>query len=74
MGFHGKESAVKNLPANAGDGSSIPGSGRPLGEGNRNPLHYSCLRNPMDRGSWQAATAHGVAKEQLNNDNKNNKS
>ena len=46
--------AVKNLPANAGDLSSIPGSGRFLGEGNGNPLQYSCLGNPMDRGAWQA--------------------
>ena len=74
MGFHGKESAVKNPPANAGDGSSIPGSGRPPGEGNGNPFHYSCLGNPMDRGAWWAATAHWVAKKRLNNDNKSNKS
>ena len=66
MGFHGKESAVKNLPANAGDGSSIPGSGRSPGEANGNPLHYSCPGNPADRGAWWAATAHGVAKERLN--------
>ena len=62
---------VKNLPANAGDAryaSSIPGSGRSPGEGNGNPLQYSCLGNPMDRGVWQA-TVHGVAKSrtQLNN-------
>ena len=37
-----------------GDTSSIPGSGRSLGEGNDNPLQYSCLENPMDRGAWQA--------------------
>ena len=41
---------------------SIPGSGRFPGEGNGNPLQYSCLRNPMERGAWQATT-HGVAKE-----------
>ena len=84
---------VKNLPANAGDTSSIPGSrrcpeegnrlphssvskesacnagdlglipqlGRPPGEGNGNPLQYSCLENPMDRGAWRA-TVHGVAR------------
>ena len=43
-------SMVKNLPANAGDASLIPGSGRSPGEGNGNPLQYSCLVNPMDRG------------------------
>ena len=53
---------VKNLPANAGDirdAGSIPGSGRSLGERNGNPLQYSCLENPMDRGAWQA-TVHSV--------------
>ena len=45
---------VKNLPANAGDAGSIPQSGRCPGEGNGNPLHYSCLGNPMNRGAWQA--------------------
>ena len=47
---------VKNLPANAGDirdAGSIPGLGRSPGEGNGNPLQYSCLENPMDRGAWQ---------------------
>ena len=44
-------SAVKNLPANAEDVGSIPGSGRPPGEGNGKPLQYSCLENPMDRGA-----------------------
>ena len=55
---------VKNLPANAGDArevGSIPGSGRSPGEGNGNPLQYSCLENPMDRGAWQA-TVHRVAR------------
>ena len=42
-------SVVKNLPNNTGDSSSIPGSGRSLGEGNGNPLQCSCLGNPMDR-------------------------
>ena len=51
---------VKNPPANAGDPGSIPGSGRSSGEGNGNPLQYSCLENPMDRGAQQA-TVHGVA-------------
>ena len=54
---------IKNLPANAGDEGSIPGSGRTPGEGNGNPLQYSCLENPMDRGAgW--AIIHGVAKSQ----------
>ena len=45
---------VKNLPADAGDGGSIPGWGRSPGEGNGYPLQYSCLENPIDRGTWQA--------------------
>ena len=55
---------VKNLPANSGDlrdKGSIPGSGRSPGEGHGNPLQYSRLENPMDRGSWWAVV-HGVAK------------
>ena len=52
---------VKCLAYNAGDLGSIPGSGRSSGEGNGIPLQYSCLKNPMDRGSWWA-TVHGVAK------------
>ena len=44
-----------------GDPGSIPGSGRSPGEGNGNPLQYSCLENPMDGGTWKA-TVHGVAK------------
>ena len=54
-------SVVKNLPANAGDAGSIPGSVRSPGKGNGNPLQYSCLGNPMDRGAWQT-TVHGVVK------------
>ena len=54
---------VKNLPANAGDTDSVPGSGRSPGEGNDNPFQYSRLRNLMDRGAWQA-TVHGVTKSQ----------
>ena len=53
---------VKNLPANARDirdAGLIPGSGRSPGEGNGNPLQYSCLENPMDRGGWWA-TVHRV--------------
>ena len=59
---------IKTLPSmqettcNAGDVSSIPGWGICPGEGNGNPLQYSCLGNPMDRGVWQV-TVHGVAKE-----------
>ena len=55
---------VKNLPANAGDArgmGSIPGLGRSAGEGNGNPLQYSCLENPMEGGAWRA-TVHRVAK------------
>ena len=54
----------KNLPAKAGDAkdsSSISGSGRSPGEENGNPLQYSCLENPTDRGAWPA-TVHGVTK------------
>ena len=54
-------SVVKNPPVNAGDTGWIPGSGRSPGRGNGNPLQSSCLENPMDRGSWQAAV-HRVAK------------
>ena len=49
----------KYPPANAGDAGCISGSGGSPGEGNGNPLQYSCLGNPMDRGTWQA-TVHGV--------------
>ena len=55
-------SVVKNLPVDVGSSSLIPGLRRSPGEGNDNPLQYSCLGNPMDRGTWQAAV-HGVAKE-----------
>ena len=57
---------VKNLPADAGDlrdFSLIPGSGRSPGGWPGNPLQYSCLENPMDRGAWRAAV-HSVAKNQ----------
>ena len=60
-GFPGG-SVVKNLPANAGDEGSIPGSGRSPEEGNGNSLQYSCLENPMDGGVWQTAV-RGIAKE-----------
>ena len=49
----------KNLHTNAGDSGSIPGWGRSPGEGNDNPLQYSCLVNSMDRGGWRA-TVHGL--------------
>ena len=55
-------SVVKNRPANAGDVGSIPGSGRSPEGGHGNPLQYSCLGNPMDRGAWRA-TVHRVAKD-----------
>ena len=54
-GSDGKKSAC-----NAEDQGSVPGLGRSPGEGNSNPLQYSCLENLMDRGTWQA-TVHGVA-------------
>ena len=47
-------SVVKNPPAKAGDVDSVPGLGRSPGEGNGNPLQYSCLENPLDRGTWWA--------------------
>ena len=56
-------SVVKNLPAHAGDMGLIPGLGRSPGEGNGNPLQYSCLGNPRDRGAWLSAV-HGVPKRE----------
>ena len=55
---------VKNLPAKAEDTGSIPGLGRSLGEGNRNPLQYPCLGNSMDRGAWQA-TVRGDTESEM---------
>ena len=67
MGFP-RGSVVKNWPADAGDMGLTPGPGRSPGEGNGNPLWYSCLGNPVDRGAWRA-TVPGVAKSptQLSN-------
>ena len=62
MGFPGG-SEVKVPVCNVRDLGVIPGSERFPGEGNGNPLQYSCLQNPMDRGAWWA-TVHGVAKSQ----------
>ena len=60
---NGKESFC-----NAGDLGSIPRLGRSTGEGNGNPLQFSCLENPMDRGAWQV-TVHGVAELDTTNTN-----
>ena len=62
LGFPGG-TVVKDLPANAGDTSLIPRSGRSPGGRNGYPLQYFCLENPMDRGAWHF-TVHGVAKRQ----------
>ena len=58
---------AKELPANARnlrDSGLIPGSGRSPGEGNGNPLQYSCLENPINRGAWWAAV-HGVTRSRI---------
>ena len=60
MGFPGGSDS-KESACNVGDQGSIPGSGRYSGEGNSNPLQYSCLENPMDRGAWRA-TVRGFIK------------
>ena len=57
-------SVVRNPPVNARGVRLISGSGRIPGEGNGNPLQYSCLGNPMDRGAWQA-TVHGVSESDM---------
>ena len=62
LGFPGGP-AVKNLSARPGDTGSSSGSGRSPGGGNGNPLQYSCLENPTDRGAQQA-TVHGVTQSQ----------
>ena len=59
--IHPRSSVSKDSVCNAGDPGSIPMLGRSPGEGNGNPLQYSCLENPMDNGAWWA-TVHGVAK------------
>ena len=58
-GSAGKESACSS--GETGEASSIPGLGRSHKGGNGNPLQYSCLKNPTDRGAWQA-TVHGITK------------
>ena len=63
-GFPGG-SEDKASACNAGNPGSIPGLGRSPGEGNGNPLQYSCLENPMDRGAWRA-TVHRVAELDTN--------
>ena len=62
MGFPGG-SVVKNLPGNSGDIGLIPGLGGSPGKENGNPLQYSCLGDPMDRGTWEA-TVRGLSKSQ----------
>ena len=63
QGFPGGSDSTEST-CNEGDLSSIPQLGRSPGEGNDNPLQYSCLENPMDRGAWQD-TVHGVAKSRM---------
>ena len=60
--FHGGSDG-KESTCNKGDTGSIFESGRSTGEGNGNPLQYSCLENSMDRGEWRA-TVHGITKNQ----------
>ena len=60
MGFPGRSDS-KESACSAGELGSIPGLGRSPGGGHGNPLQYSCLENPMDRGAWWA-TVHGIAK------------
>ena len=59
-GFPGGSVAVKETVCNAGDPGSVPGWERSPGGGHGNPLQYSCLENPMDRGGWQAIGLHRV--------------
>ena len=62
MGFPGG-SVVKNLPADTGDAGSTPESGRSPGVGNGNPLQYSRMENPIDRGAWRATVQWGCRAE-----------
>ena len=62
-GFPGGSDS-KEFACNVGDLGSIPGLGRSSGEGNSNPLQYSCLENPIDSGAWKT-TVHGVTKSQI---------
>ena len=64
MGFP-HSSVGKESDCNVGDLGLIPGSGRSPVKGNGNPLQYSCLENPMDRGAWQG-TVYGVVRVRLN--------
>ena len=63
---HSAVAMAKEYTCNAGDLGLIPGSGRSPGGGHDNPLQYSCLENPMERGAWRA-TVHGVTKESDSN-------
>ena len=63
-----------NPPANAGDTGLIPGSGRSPGKGNGDPLQYSCLENPMDRGAWQATYSPWRCRQSDKTQHLNNKS
>ena len=64
-GFPGSSDG-KETACNAGDSGSIPGSGRALGGGHSNPLQYSCMKNPMDRGAWQATQSIRLQRVGLN--------
>ena len=63
MGFP-RGSVGKGSACSAGDPGSVPGLGRSPGEGNDNPLQYSCMENPMDRGAWRA-TVYRVAESDM---------
>ena len=62
---------VKVVPISARDVGSVPGSGGSLGEGNGNPLQYSCLENPMDRGAWLATWGCRVRHDLVTNNSNN---
>ena len=62
---------VKDVPTSARDVGSVPGSGGSLGEGNGNPLQYSCLENPMDRGAWLATGGCRVGHDVVTNNSNN---